>query len=243
MTSPTLEDLKRFKHPKGDSRAFWFDGVSTLVVKAIYATRITPLQVNFAASVAGVLMGLSFAIGTLWGRFLGLGLFFVYVILDAVDGQLARARDDITLKGAYLDKMGHYIVYPVAGMAIGYGNYLATGTGLILWMGFLLGLSQTISSASRDGFKAVYQNSGVPPAEKIEYGRTGALKRLTFRLIRFETMLYLVVAAAVVDWRFRIAPAGLNLESAVIILYALGLMSLNLMKTYLFYLREQLYSR
>ncbi|HUF37937.1 MAG TPA: CDP-alcohol phosphatidyltransferase family protein [Anaerolineales bacterium] len=236
--TPSVQELKRFKHAKGDPRAFWFDGLSTPIVRLLFKTPITPLQVNFSASVVGLLMGLAFIPGTLWGRFLGFGLFFLYIILDAVDGQLARARVDITLKGAYLDKMGHYVVYPVAGMAIGYGSFVTTGSPVMLWMGFLLGLSQTISSASRDSFRAIYKDRAESAPEKIEYERAGPVKRLALRLLRFETLLYLVVFSALADRLF-----ATNWEAIVIGGYAIGLLFLNLFKTYLFYSNEQLYSR
>ena len=246
MSSPTIKELKKFKHPKGDPRNYWFDGVSTYVVKLLFHTPITPLQVNFSASVVGVCMGFFFITGTLWGRITGVLLFFLYIILDAVDGQLARARDDCTLKGHYLDNIGHYVVYPFVSMAMGYGNYLSTNNILMVWAGFIIGLAMTLSSASRDCFKAIYKDAA-DKTEQMEYGKVGIFKKAVLMILRFESMLYLVLFSSVIDTlvekRIVLSGLQLNIESHVIILYALCLFILNIAKVYIFFSRERLVSR
>lgn len=247
MKKPSIQDLKAFKHKKGDPRNFWFDGVSTYVVKLLLHTPITPLQVNATVTIVGICMGLCFTAGTLPGRIVGVMLFFLYIILDAVDGQLARARDDCTLKGAYLDKMGHYVVYPFVSAAIGYGNYLTTGETIVLWAGFVIGIAKTLSSASRDCFKAIYGDAA-GEAEQVSHVRSEflqLLKRIVHATLRFESMLYLVLLTSLVDrfcLPFEIPGLNLNIESFVIVFYAIGLLSLNVFKVYLFFSRERLVS-
>jgi len=243
MTTSTIAKLKKYKHEKGDTRNYWFDGISTYVVRAIYNTPITPIQVNLCVTIAGIIMGIAFLAGSMIGKIYGLLLFFVYIILDATDGQLARARNDVTLKGEYLDKMGHYIVYPFVSFCIGYANFQLTNEMIMLWAGFGMSIAMTLSSASKDCFISVYK---VPDSQvkKLRKRLKFRIKEVVLKIVRFEIFVYLVVVAGVIDYftntTIIISNYHFNVESIVIIIYSILLMMLNSLKTYLFFKKERL---
>ena len=243
MISPTIAKLKKFKHSKGDTRNYWFDGISTYVVRAIFNTSITPIQVNLCVTVVGLIMGIAFLAGSLFGKIFGILLFFLYIILDATDGQLARARKDVSLKGEYLDKMGHYIVYPFVSFSIGYASFQLTNEMITLWAGFGMSIAMTLSSASKDCFISVYK---VPDSQvrKLRKKLKFRLKEVILKIVRFEIFIYMVVVAGIIDYftntSITISNYHLNIESIVIIIYSILLLVLNAFKTYLFFKKERL---
>lgn len=78
-------------------------------------------QVCFLWSILGILSGLLFATGNYWLGILGVILFQISHILDGVDGAIARYNNLPTVRGAYLDLVGHATVNPLViyGIAIG----------------------------------------------------------------------------------------------------------------------------
>jgi phosphatidylglycerophosphate synthase len=243
MKAPTIVELKKFKHEKGDTRNYWFDGISNYVVKAIYNTSITPIQVNICVTLSGIIMGMFFLMGSLLGKLLGLITFFIYIVLDATDGQLARAKNDVSLKGEYLDKMGHYIVYPIVSFSLGYSNFKMTGASIMLWAGFIMSVAMTLSSASKDCFISVYKVSD-SQVKKLRKNITFVFKNILLKIIRFETFIYLIIITSFIDYFYGVTInlylQIFNLESVVILSYSILLISLNLYKTYLFYKKERI---
>lgn len=209
----------------------------------LYPTSITPIQVNLSVTIVGILIGIFILTGTLLGKILGLLLFFVYIILDATDGQLARARSDITLKGKYLDKIGHYIVYPFVSFSIGYAGFLSTDQDILLWAGFVLSLAMTLSSASKDCFVSVYKVKDYQ-VKKLRKTLEFKLKEVILKIVRFETFLYMVVLSGVIDYYVKPSIKSLNyqlnMESIVIIIYSILLLMLNAFKTYLYFKKERI---
>lgn len=68
-------------------------------------SRPTANQVSVVALLIGLSVGPVFALGTRAGLIAGALLFYLAFIVDCVDGKLARARDDLTPRGAGLDKL------------------------------------------------------------------------------------------------------------------------------------------
>ena len=83
-------------------------------------TSITPNQVTLLSLIFGLLSAVSyFSYGAL-PFIIGFILFQFHVILDVVDGEIARYRKISSVGGAYLDYVSHYIVYPLIMFGIGY---------------------------------------------------------------------------------------------------------------------------
>ena len=115
---------------------------------SIYITRVllvTPLTPN-TASLLSILFGMSGAFLLLcpdWRiKLAALFLFYLNLLFDRVDGELARYKRIFSLKGIYFDEINHYLIPPLFFLSFAWG--LKDGTihheSLILlagmWAGF-----------------------------------------------------------------------------------------------------------
>lgn len=84
--------------------------VSLRLTRILIPTRITANSVTYAMVVVGLLAGALLLIEGVLGALLAALAIQLYLILDCSDGELARWRGTTSLKGAYLDRLGHYVV-------------------------------------------------------------------------------------------------------------------------------------
>ena len=88
----------------------WGRKISLPITRLLAPTRVTPDAITFAMIVIGLLASVSLIVPGLWGA-LGAALAIqVYLIVDCIDGELARWRARTSRRGAYLDRLGHYVV-------------------------------------------------------------------------------------------------------------------------------------
>ncbi len=97
----------------------------------ITANQVSLLSIFFGLAGA-VLLSISGFIFNIFG-FLG---FYFYYLLDRVDGEIARYRKEITLKGIYLDEIGHLIMHPLFFIALAINLFNLSKNPLILYIGF-----------------------------------------------------------------------------------------------------------
>src|SRR3954469_13717316 len=69
--------------------------------------------------VAGMAAGAALLVPGLAGGILGALLIQLYLLLDCVDGELARWRKQTSTVGVYLDRVGHYL--SEATLLVGFG--------------------------------------------------------------------------------------------------------------------------
>ena len=84
--------------------------LSIYVTRVFLAMNITANQVSAAMIVVGVISGVVIAFGYIWT---GLVLIYLSLLLDAVDGEIARYRKVFSLRGIYLDLVNHLVVFGV----------------------------------------------------------------------------------------------------------------------------------
>lgn len=121
--------------------------IAGFVVRVLYKTRITPNQVTVASTVAGIVAALVYLNGNpVYVACAGL-LVTLKDVLDSADGQLARAKQQYSRRGRFLDSIGDFIVNVAVFTAIGgmlsakHGN---TGYGLLAFVG-LVGITFRVS--------------------------------------------------------------------------------------------------
>ena len=93
-------------------------------VRAITPNRVSIVSVLCAVTGAGMLLLHTTAGDIACAVFLQL-----HLILDCVDGTLARYRKTMSLLGSFLDKIGDLIGFVCVGCAVGYRAYHADGLG------------------------------------------------------------------------------------------------------------------
>ena len=127
-----------------------FRSVSIYVTWALLHTRVTPNQVTIlsllVAGVGLVMLGLApvgFAIA-------GCILLLVYHLLDRVDGEIARYRQQYSLLGVYLDNAGHYLTGAGLLIAASYRlSGLTTDPTILLLVGSLGALAAVMSRVEK----------------------------------------------------------------------------------------------
>lgn len=113
---------------------------ATLIVRAVYGTRITPDQLTYAAFGTGLAAAACFARGSRTDVIIGALLTQLSSIVDCADGMLARARHTSSARGATLDLLCDRIneFFLLAGIAAGFAR---TGRpGLVMLDLLALGL-------------------------------------------------------------------------------------------------------
>jgi phosphatidylglycerophosphate synthase len=101
-----------------------FRAVSIYLTRVLLHAPVTANQVtalSICVGIAGILLISMDSVAVAIGGYL---LMFLYHILDKVDGEIARFRNEYSIHGIYLDNIGHYV----------------TGGGLILATAFRLAL-------------------------------------------------------------------------------------------------------
>lgn len=82
-------------------------GPSIYITALFIKTRITPNQVSLLSIAVGI-VGFFFLLSELPALFiLGVALFYFNILLDKVDGEVARYKKIFSLRGAYLDEINH----------------------------------------------------------------------------------------------------------------------------------------
>ncbi|MEK7649547.1 MAG: CDP-alcohol phosphatidyltransferase family protein [Patescibacteria group bacterium] len=96
-------------------------GPSIYITRLLAHTRITPNQVTIASIAAG-LAGCAFLIAFDWQyKLIGLALLYLNILLDKVDGELARLRESYSLRGIFWDEINHLVVPPLFSLALALG--------------------------------------------------------------------------------------------------------------------------
>ena len=139
-----------------------------IVVRLCYPTRVTPNQLTAAAILAGLCCAAAFfpgspSLNALAGVFL-----FLKDLLDSADGQLARARNQFTRLGRFLDSIGDVVVNIAVFVAIGLS--LSRAESSLRWM--FLAAAAFACLTLRVSYHVFYQTSFLHLQHEYEGNRT-----------------------------------------------------------------------
>jgi len=188
----------------------WFARkVSIYITWLLLRTPVSANQVTLL-SLAVMLGGLAcIAAGTAALLAVGVALLLLAYILDCCDGEVARYRNQTSLRGEYLDALVHATTIPAMFLAAGTGLMLRTGKPDALWLGAAAAIAamnpaKTALAAVRDA--AVRRNAAasaesaasdaaqppVPRAKRVYLSTLG-------RLLIFPNSMFVLCAAALAD--------------------------------------------
>ena len=107
---------RRAEHWTGDlyMRRFSVHLTRLLIRTPISANGVTGLMI-----LSGSLAGVALLIPGVWGPLLAVFLTQLQMLLDCVDGEVARWRRTYTPAGIFLDKVGHYLAEGLLGLGLG----------------------------------------------------------------------------------------------------------------------------
>jgi archaetidylinositol phosphate synthase len=139
-----------------------------LVVRALYKTRVTPNQVTGASIIVGFIAALVYLKDTPTAVACAGLLVTAKDILDSADGQLARAKQQYSRRGRFLDSIGDVVVNAALFGSIGY-VLVARGESLSYGILALVGL---VGITFRVSYHVYYQTSFLHREQKYHTNRT-----------------------------------------------------------------------
>ncbi|MER6912164.1 CDP-alcohol phosphatidyltransferase family protein [Streptomyces sp. NPDC000594] len=218
MPRPSVAELRPVVHPAGvkDRRSgehwagrLYMREISLRCDPYLVNTRITPNQLTYLMIVVGILGGAALLIPGLTGAILAAVLFQIYLLLDCVDGEVARWRGQTSITGVYLDRIGHYLCE--AALLIGFGirgaDLFGSGDPEWLWafLGTVAALGAILIKAETDlvdvarqrsGLPAVKDEASVPRSSGLALARRAAAALKFHRLVGgIEASLFILVMA------------------------------------------------
>lgn len=144
---PSLDEVRARAHPPGlldrysgehwAGRLYMRD-VSLRVTRRIVDAPVSPNQLTVAMIVVGVAAAAVVVVPGVAAAVAAAALIQAYLLLDCVDGELARWRRTTSNQGVYLDRLGHYTVEAALGVGLG---LRAGGLG---WEGLAIGATAAL---------------------------------------------------------------------------------------------------
>jgi phosphatidylglycerophosphate synthase len=90
-------------------------------------TRLHPNQITVVSLAVGLTSAFAFISTDPWIVVAGLLAYHLHVLLDYVDGEVARVRGETSVRGAYLDLVTDRITFPLLVFCAGVGAWRVTG--------------------------------------------------------------------------------------------------------------------
>jgi phosphatidylglycerophosphate synthase len=186
--------------------------VSLHVDRHVVNTRITANQLTYLMIVAGLLAGAGLLIPGIAGALLGALLIQLYLLLDCVDGEVARWKRTTSITGVYLDRIGHYLCEAV--LLVGFGlraadlggdggaNWLWAFLGTIAALGAILIKAETDLvdvARQRGGLAAVQDEAAAPRSSGLALARRAAAALKFHRLVGGVEASLFILLLAVLD--------------------------------------------
>lgn len=223
MSKPSVAELRPVVHPDGikDRRSgehwagrLYMREVSLRWTRHLVNSRITPNQLTYLMVLAGVSAGAALLIPGIAGAVAAALLIQLYLLLDCVDGEVARWRKQTSITGVYLDRIGHYLAE--AALLTGFGiraadvfavdgasaNWLWAFLGTVAALGAILIKAETdlVDVARlRGGLPAVQESAATPRSSGLALARRAAAALKFHRLVGGVEASLLILAVAVAD--------------------------------------------
>ncbi|MFE0136011.1 CDP-alcohol phosphatidyltransferase family protein [Streptomyces sp. NPDC059037] len=221
MPRPSVAELRPVVHPAGvkDRRSgehwagrLYMREISLRCDRYLVNTRVTPNQLTYLMTVAGALAAPALLVPGITGAVLGVVMVQLYLLLDCVDGEIARWRKQYSMAGVYLDRVAAYLCD--AAVLVGFGLRAADlwGSGRIDWLwaflGTLAALGAILIKAETDlvgvarhqqGLAPVKESASEPRSSGMALARKAAAALKFHRLVLGIEASLLILVLAIVD--------------------------------------------
>ncbi|MFD0904030.1 CDP-alcohol phosphatidyltransferase family protein [Actinomadura sediminis] len=173
----------------------------------------SPNQLTYLMMLSGIAAGVvvSLPLSPLWTAAAGAVLVQTYLLLDCVDGEVARYLRQTSVAGVYLDRIGHYLSEVSLLVGLGFAAQGGWETGGYVELGMLAALGAALIKAETDNVVVARAKSGLPadPAggdralrprsTRIALARQAASMLRFHRIIGAVELSLLILAAAALD--------------------------------------------
>jgi len=138
----SIRELRKICYRNSDKKRPLYMELFTMKI-SIYVTKLllyTPVhadQVTISMVLLAIIGSGMMAFGSILSMFIGITLIHFTVILDNVNGEIARYRKEGSLTGTFLEEFYHTISSPFIFFSLGYGVFSHTGARSAIIFGFL----------------------------------------------------------------------------------------------------------
>ena len=206
-----IKALSLEKRDSDSPLAKYFDrNISLFFTKRLVCTGITPNQVTLMGMSIGLIGAGLLAMPNYWTELIGSLLFLFCVIIDGIDGEIARLKLKESQFGHYLDIITDNIVHIAVFIGMGLGLYQRTNNRLYLYLIGVLLIGFGLCAIS------VYQC--ILKKEKEELEKSPLLIK-SMSLLTNRDFAYLVAILAIIDklnWFFIMTAIGSYLFSGML---------------------------
>lgn len=199
---PSLDELRAVTQPASvmgrRNGEHWVSKVyarrlSVRITRLLVGTPVSADTVTVAMVAIGFASGWALLLPGVAGAIVcALGI-QLYLVLDCVDGEIARWRRTTSARGEYLDRLGHYVVEATLLAVFGWrvGDSISSGWTSV---GLLAALLAVITKAETDLVAATMRRSGTElAAEHLAAPRASRVRRL--RAIAQSVKLHRITGA------------------------------------------------
>ena len=180
--------------------------VSSVITRLILPLPIGPNSITAASLGAGLIAAWTFSFGSHALILIGAILFLVCYLLDNVDGEVARAKDQRTEFGAHFDTFVDWIVHAAFFLGVGWGAATTTGNNIWLWFAISAAAGATInyviSLFEKSNNDALNETNSQSPSGFMQW--TAFVLRELFR----ADFCFIVIALALLDALHVLLPAA-----------------------------------
>ncbi|MBE1590287.1 CDP-alcohol phosphatidyltransferase family protein [Nonomuraea angiospora] len=217
MSGPSVAEIRRVAQPAGHlerrngehwAGVLYMRRLSIYVTWMFTKTSVTPNQLTWVMTVAGVLAGVVLALPGLLAAVAAALLVQVYLLLDCSDGELARWTGKTSPVGVYLDRVGAYFCEAAVLAGLGW-RASAVLPDWYTVLGFAAALGAILIKAETDLVEVARAKGGLAAATEaaavqFRSGLLGLGRRVLsatkfHRIVQPIELSLLALAAAVVD--------------------------------------------
>jgi len=246
----TLEEVKRAAK-REDFRAgvqmrLLMPRLSVRVTRWVVThTRLAPNQITLVSFLVGLGAAASFASVSPLVVVAGLLAYHLHVLLDYVDGEVARCRGETSVRGAYFDLITDRVTFPLLVFCAGLGVYRQLGQPVALLVAFVATFGLMLDKEAVDCWYRA--NTGAADVEDryVAAPRRAGLRRWRGRLSLFAVMvrgltafLTYTAAATVLDAVSRFPMAAIGSYRALVLWVFAFLMPLGALARFLYTYRR-----
>jgi len=163
--------------------------MSTLIARLISKTPITPNQVTVFRGIFNIASLTFFALGDHKSLIYAFFTFQLFEILDHVDGDLARLKNQRSKTGLFLEwfiDLSESTMYGFLGLCVSIGIYRQTHDFTIFFIFIAITMAQALSPS-----KAIGRGEGLRHAQYDDYYSVSESKTLTKKLFRFASVIFI----------------------------------------------------
>jgi len=200
MKRISVEDVKKKCKPSKEDSLYdrtVLRKLSPYLTYLFLLTGLTPNQITILSQIVALVGSMFFLSTSPLYWLLGWCILQIYLLLDDVDGEVARCSGRGSAFGVYFDTITHPFVNALIFVTISFGLYRATNSAFVFLFGFLSACSALFFSVHRWYSAVVKKENRIKEPKQTEFG-TGVSK-IAQIFTGVGGMIHMILVPAVLD--------------------------------------------